>query len=116
MSEINNEKPKKLKVKDPIKQILDENNTENVILFDDENKPIEFEQIALIPLERTNKLYAILIPITPMKGVNEGEGVLFVIDEENSNMEIVRDEKIIDEVLEIYQKLIEDDDSNKGNK
>lgn len=95
-----------MKVKDPIKQILDENNNENIILFDDENKPIEFEQVAVIPLEDNDKLYAILIPVTPMQGVGEGEGVLFVIDEENNDIQIEHDEEIIDKVYTIYQSLL----------
>ena len=97
-----------MKAKNPIEQILDENNLENIILYDAENKPIEFEQVALIPLERTGLLYAILIPITPMQGVEEGEGVLFALDEEKGDLDIVRDEETIDEVLSIYQKLIEE--------
>ena len=104
--EINSKK--KFKAKDPIKQILDEKNNENVILYDAEQNPIEFEQVAVIPLESTGKQYAILIPVTPMKDVEEGEGVLFVIDEEAWDLDIERDPNIIDEVLEIYKKLIED--------
>ena len=96
-----------------IEQILDEKNTENVVLYDAENKPIEFEQVAVIPLERTAKLYAIMIPVTPMQGVNEGEGVLFVIDEIKGDIEIERDEAIIDEVLSIYKTLIEEGEGNK---
>ena len=104
----------KMSAKDPISQILDENNTENIVLYDAEQKPIEFEQVAVIPLDRTNKLYAILIPVTPMQGVEEGEGVLFELDEEKRDVEVVRDDSIIDEVLSIYQKLIEDgEDENK---
>ena len=98
----------KMTAKNPLEQILDENNTENVILYDAENKPIEFEQVALIPLERTGKLYAIMIPVTPMQGVNEGEGVLFVVDEIKGDIEIERDDAIIDEVLTIYKTLIEE--------
>ena len=94
--------------KNPIEQILDENNTENVILYDAEGKPIEFEQVALIPLDRNGKLYAIMIPVTPMQGVNEGEGVLFEIDEISGDIEVERDDAIIDEVLTIYKTLIEE--------
>lgn len=101
--------------KNPIEQILDENNTDIIVLYDDQQNPIKFEQVALIPLDRTNKLYAILIPITPMQGVNEGEGVLFEVDEIKQSIEVVNDEKIIDEVLEIYQALI-DEGEDKGNK
>lgn len=97
-----------LKAKNPVEQILDEKNTENIVLYDAEGKTIEFEQVALIPLERTNGLYAILIPVTPMQGVNEGEGVLFEIDEENNDLQIVKDDTIIDEVLTVYQKLIDE--------
>jgi len=97
-----------MKIKNPLEQILDENNTENVILYDAENKPIEFEQVAVIPLESTGLLYAILIPVTPMQGVEDGEGVLFAIDEEKGDLDIVRDDKVIDEVLSVYQKLVEE--------
>ena len=31
--------------------ILDENNFDNIVLYDEKNKPEEFEQIAYIPLE-----------------------------------------------------------------
>ena len=97
-----------MKIKNPIEQILDENNLDNIVLYDSENKPIEFEQVAVIPLDRTAKLYAIMIPVTPMQGVNEGEGVLFVIDELKGTIDIERDDAIIDEVLSIYKTLIEE--------
>ncbi len=112
-------KPKKLKAKDPIKQILDEENNENVVLFDADNNPIEFEQIALIPMdvEGVEKLYAILIPITPMQGVSDGEGVLFELDEAKGSLDVVNDQAIIDSVLEIYEKLLNDsDDDGKKDK
>ena len=96
---------------DPIDQILDEKNDDNVILYDDEHKPIEFEQVALIPLESNNKLYAILIPTTPMQNVEEGEGVLFEIDEEKRDISVVNDENIIDEGLTIYEKLVSENGS-----
>ncbi len=102
-----------VKSKNPVKQIMDETNDENVFLFDDKGRPIEFEQVAVIPLERTNTLYAILIPVTPMEGVSAGEGVLFAIDEEKEDLTVVKDEDIIDDVLEIYSKLIGGEDSNK---
>ncbi len=103
----------KVKSKNPVKQILDENNLENIFLFDDKGRPIEFEQVAVIPLEHTNTLYTILIPVTPMDGVSAGEGVLFAIDEEKEDLTVVKDENIIDEVLEIYSKLIGDENSDE---
>lgn len=112
MKENNNQikRPRKMAVKNPVAQILDEDNMENVVLYDDKNKPIEFEQVAVIPLEETCAIYAILIPVTPMQGVEEGEGVLFEIDEDNQDLKIVNDGNIIDKVLEIYQTLIGEGD------
>lgn len=111
-------KPKKMKAVDPIEQILDENNTDNVILYDPDKKPIEFEQVAVIPVDddktANQTLYTIMIPITPMQGVGEGEGVVFKIDEITRDIEVVNDEKVIDKVLEIYQKLIEEGSGNEG--
>ncbi len=91
-----------------IDKILDEDNTENIFYPDINNNQIEFEQIAVIPLESTAKLYTILIPVTPMENVEEGEGVLFEIDEDNFKLIPINDNKIIDEVLEVYQKLIDE--------
>ena len=100
----------------PVGMLLDENNVDDIVLFDSDNNPIKFQQVALIPYDKTGKLYAILIPLTPMVGVNPGEGVLFEIDEENIDLSIVRDDAIIDEVLEIYLKEIEDSEDEESDK
>lgn len=105
----------KLKAVDPIKQILDENNDDNVILFDTNNKPIEFEQIAVISLEESDNYYAILIPITPMQGVEEGEGVIFAINEAKGEMDIVNDQKLIDKVVDAYEKLCEENPNDSSD-
>lgn len=107
------DKNSKLTAKNPIEQILDEKNMDNIVLYDADNKPIEFEQVAVIPLERTGLLYAIMIPVTPMQGVGEGEGVLFVIDELKGSIDIERDDATIDEVLTIYQTLIGEGEEEK---
>ena len=105
----------KLKAVDPIKQILDENNDDNVILFDTNNKSIEFEQIAVISLEESDNYYAILIPITPMQGVEEGEGVIFAINEAKGEMDIVNDQKLIDKVVDAYEKLCEENPKDSSD-
>lgn len=101
------EKKANVKINNPIEQILDENNFDNVVLLDDNNKPIEFVQIGVFYLEENDKLYTIMVPETPMQGVQEGEGVLFEIDEENQNIQVVNDEEIIDKVIKIYEKMKE---------
>ena len=37
--------------KSQIEMLLDENNTENLKLYDENNKETEFEQVAIIPLD-----------------------------------------------------------------
>ena len=96
-----------------IDKLFDEENTEPIYLYDDNDNEIPFEQVAVIPLERTGLLYAIMIPVTPMQGVGEGEGVLFVIDEINGSIDIERDDATIDEVLSIYQTLIGEGEEEK---
>ena len=59
--------------KSQIEMLLDENNNENLKLYDENNKETEFEQIAVIPLNE--KIYAILKPVTKIVGVNDDEAL-----------------------------------------
>ena len=45
------------KVVNAIDALLDENNTDNVTIYDENDKPYEFEQIAIIP--HKERLFAI---------------------------------------------------------
>ena len=50
----------------PIDQLLDENNEEPITLYDENDNPHQFDQIAVIPLD--GKLYAILVPLFEIEG------------------------------------------------
>lgn len=93
----------------PIDALFDEENNDAIILFNEKGEEIAFEQIALIPLEKT---YAILKPIQPMEGVGENEGLVFSIEvNEETNEEylaLVVDEAIIDKVFDVYDELVAD--------
>ena len=91
-----------------LEAILDEENND-VIVLQGEKGIIEFEQIALIPQEE--KLYVILKPIQPMEGLGEDEGLVFFINEEKKIFELVADEKIIDDVFDVYFDLVDDEGS-----
>lgn len=93
----------------PIDMLLDENNTENLKLYNEENQEVEFEQIALVPIE--DKTYAILKPVETMEGIAEDEALVFVIDEidDEDCLVIVDDDKIIDEVFDEYYKLLKEE-------
>ena len=89
-----------------IELLLDENNTENLKLYDENNKETEFEQVAVIPMNE--KVYAILKPVTKIVGVNDDEALVFVIEEidDEDCLVIVDDEKVVDEVIKEYYELL----------
>ena len=100
--------------KDPIEALLDPQNTENIILYDENDKAVEFEQIALIPLN--NSVYCILKPVETMEDVAEDEAVVFelVDDAENGDvLNIVMEEEVAQQVFDEYKKMIEAEDEGK---
>lgn len=107
--EIKNEKIEE-EVINPIDQILDENNMDNIILYNEKNEPFEFEQIAIIPLDdgEEQKLYAILLPVTKLPGIEEDEAVTFELNEEEGTIKVCEDDNVIDRVLEEYEKLLDE--------
>ena len=92
----------------PIEQILDENNIDNIVLYNEKDEPFEFEQIAVIPLTNGEKqdLYAILLPLTPLAGIEEDEALVFEVNERENVVRVCDDEKIIDRVMTEYEKLL----------
>ena len=99
---------KEQKELNPIDQILDENNIENIILYNEKDEPYEFEQIALIPLNREDKqdLYAILLPVTPLAGIEEDEALVFEVNERENVVRVCDNEQIVDQVMTEYEKLL----------
>lgn len=93
----------------PIDMLLDENNTENIKLYNEDNQEVEFEQIALVPIEE--KTYAILKPVANMEGIADDEALVFVIDEidDEECLVIVEDDAIIDKVFEEYYQMLKDE-------
>ena len=93
----------------PIDMLLDENNTENIKLYNEENQEVEFEQIALVPMD--NKTYAILKPANPMEGIADDEALVFVIDEidDEDCLVIVEDDAINEKVFEEYYKMLKEE-------
>ena len=94
-----------------IEKILAEDNEDNIVLYDEDDNATEFEQVAVIPLN--DEIYVILVPVTPMEGVGEDEGIVFVIEEgeDGEVLTVVDDDAIADEVFEIYNGLVEAEDA-----
>ncbi len=97
----------------PIEKLLNEENTENITLYDSDDNQIEFEQIALIPLNE--KMYVILSPVSELPGIGEDEGLVFMIDENEDGdqyLALVEDGETVDAVFEIYESLIADGETD----
>jgi uncharacterized protein YrzB (UPF0473 family) len=93
-----------------IDKLYDEENQDLIFLFNEKGQEIAFEQIALIPILKNT--YAILKPVVPLEGLGEDEGLVFEI-KTNDNEEylaLVVDEDIIDDVFDIYFKLVEENE------
>lgn len=94
---------------DAIDKILDEDNNDNIFLYDDEDNELEFEQVALIPMDE--KVYVILAPAHEMEGIGPDEGLVFVIEELDGEdvLTVVVEDEIIDAVFAEYEKLLEEE-------
>ena len=88
-----------------INALLNENNNDNIFL-EFNNEYIEFEQYALIYLR--DNYYSILRPITIKEGIDNDEGIIFMIDEVKNRLILIEDEEIIDEVYDVYFSLLDE--------
>ena len=97
------------KEKSPIEILLDQDNDENIKLYDEKNNCVEFEQVAIIPIDE--KIYAILRPVSGIEGIGEDEALVFGIEEVDDEdcLIVVDDDAIVDQVFEQYYKLLKDE-------
>ena len=94
---------------DIIDALFDEENAENITLYDEDGKAVEFEQIAVIPLQE--QMYVILCPVDAEAiGLGEDEAVVFAVIESDgeAQLEVVQEDEIIDAVFAEYYRLLED--------
>ncbi|MGI5841889.1 MAG: DUF1292 domain-containing protein [Christensenellales bacterium] len=88
--------------------LLDEENAEPIVLYDENDKAVKFDQVAIIPLE--DNLYVILKPLEPMANVADDEAIVFTVLEDEdgvSSLEVETDEEIAIRVFEEYYKLLD---------
>lgn len=93
--------------------LLDEENDEPVTLYDENDHAITFEQVAVIPLQE--KLYIILKPVDKMEGVADDEAIVFRVEEEDGETELVieEDEKTAVGVFDEFYRLIDEENDAK---
>lgn len=112
MEEKNQEEKEALDIVDIL---LDEDNEDPITLYDENDKAVKFDQVAIIPHE--DKLYAILKPIDEMEGVADDEAIVFVVKQDEkgeSVLEIETDEPTAMKVFDEYYTLL--DKQEKQNK
>lgn len=90
----------------PIDLLLDENNSDNITLYDENGDGVEFEQIAVIPMDE--KVYAILRPIEAFEGMKDDEALVFNIEEVDDEevLVVTEDDKVIDKVFNQYYEML----------
>ncbi|MCL2062611.1 MAG: DUF1292 domain-containing protein [Firmicutes bacterium] len=75
-----------------------------ITLYDDEEKPIDFFEIASVEYEE--KFYGILQPVEVVEGIGEDEAVIFEysVDEEGGEKlyKPIFDEKLLEKVFSLY--------------
>lgn len=102
-----NEK-QKISAEDMIVDLIPEDD-EVITLFDEENKPVNFYQIACV--QHNEDIYVMLQPAEEMEGIEDDEvAVLKVLpgEGEEDNFEPVTDEQLLDEIFKAYIKAEEE--------
>ena len=108
VEEISNEVEQELSNFDILDVILDENNTDELVLQNEEGRQIRFEQVAVIPYNE--KIYVILKPIDKLEGVEDDQAIVFLADETKRPTVLVpeADEAIAIKVFDEYYNLVEE--------
>lgn len=100
-----------------IDKLFDENNNDNIILYNEKGEATEFEQVALIPIDE--QIYAILSLANPTDEIGADEGIVFRVEEAedgNNSLKLVTDDETVDKVFEIYESLLDElDDEDEDD-
>ncbi len=94
-------------MKNPIEQLMDENCTDNIVLYNEKGEQCSFEQIAVIPMHQ--KTYAILRPAFDLPFMPEDVALVFVVDTTEDDEEclvVVEDDTTVDLVFAEYYRLL----------
>ena len=85
-----------------LQQLLDENNDENIFLFDEKGEYVELEQIAVIPYK--DEMFALL---RPLDADEDAAAVFKVLTEDEESLESVEDEDLAMAILKLYNEQVD---------
>ncbi len=109
------EKEEAKEERDLLDVLLDKDNKENIVLYNEEGDRVEFEQIAIIPIDKEGeerKLYVILKPVDKIEGMADDEAIVFLCDfdeEGETRLTVEVNDDIAKEVFDRYYELIKND-------
>ena len=106
---------KENEVVDVLDILLDENNNDPISLYDETDKEVKFEQVAIIP--DNEKIYAILKPIDDLEGVADDEAIVFAVEEDEEGFSVLvveKDEEIAIRVFDKYYQLLDEAEANEN--
>lgn len=92
-----------------IDKLFDENNNDNIVLYNEKGDATEFEQVAIIP--HGGKIYALLSLATPTDEIGEDEGFVFsieTVEDGKKTLVLVTDDAVIDAVFGVYEDLLDE--------
>ena len=92
-----------------IDKLFDENNNDNIVLYNENGEATEFEQVAIIP--HSGKIYVLLSLASPTEDISDDEGFVFSIEtseEGKKTLSLVTDDGVIDGVFKIYEDLLDE--------
>lgn len=95
---------------DILKVLQDSNNTQPIIMYNENGEEIIFEQIAVIPYGE-KELYCILKPITKVEGIKDEEAVVFKVvqGDKDTYLKVEENQSIALEIFGQYYNLIEEE-------
>ena len=94
--------------------LLDEENDDPITLYDETEKAIKFEQVAVIP--EGEKIYAVLKPLDEMEGVQDDEAIVFLVDvdaEGNAMLVIEQNEEVAIKIFDKYYSLLDEQEAKQ---
>lgn len=88
---------------DLLELLLDNNYNGLVELYINGNA-VQCSKFAIFPIDE--KIYFLLLPITQVEGMDEGELIILYITRSDFNLKIVKDRSEFSLILDYYEKLI----------
>ena len=101
-----------MEFKELLEKILDPENAEPITLYNENDEPAEFEQLAFIP--HNEQFYLVMTPANPMEGIEEGTVMIFRIDEDEESIVLEENEEIASKIFDTFIEMCEEADDEDG--